>query len=114
MKLQNYHISIVRGDSGTLTVRCKGPGGEARPFSAGECVRLAVKGGRAAAGGAAAKGRNPDFPEGAAVFSFAPEDTRALPFGNYRYDVRLTDREGNVFTIVPAGDFTVLEAIADA
>ena len=55
-----------------------------------------------------------DFPEGAAVFSFAPEDTRALPFGNYRYDVRLTDREGNVFTIVTAGDFTVLEAIADA
>ena len=113
MKLQNYHISIVRGDSGTLTVRCKGPGGEARPFSAGECVRLAVK--------ADARQREPllqkaetDFPEGAAVFSFAPEDTRALPFGNYRYDVRLTDREGNVFTIVTAGDFTVLEAIADA
>ena len=113
MKLQNYHISIVRGDSGTLTVRCKGPGGEARPFSTGECVRLAVK--------ADARQREPllqkaetDFPEGAAVFSFAPEDTRALPFGNYRYDVRLTDREGTVFTIVPAGDFTVLEAIADA
>ena len=113
MKLQNYHISIVRGDSGTLTVRCKGPGGEARPFSEGGCVRMAVK--------TDARQREPllqktetGFPEGAAVFSFAPEDTRALPFGNYRYDVRLTDREGNVFTIVPAGDFTVLEAIADA
>lgn len=35
MKLQNYHISIVRGDSGTLTVRCKGPGGEARLFRRG-------------------------------------------------------------------------------
>ena len=76
MKLQNYHISIVRGDSGTLTVRCKGPSGEARPFSAGECVRLAVK--------ADARQREPllqkaetDFPEGAAVFSFAPEDTSA-------------------------------------
>ena len=113
MKLQNYHISIVRGDSGTLRGRCTAPRGGARPFSGGDCVRLAVTGD--------ARQREPllqkaetDFPEGAAVFSFAPEDTRALPFGNYRYDVRLTDREGNVFTIVPAGDFTVLEAIADA
>ena len=113
MKLQNYHLSIGRGDSGTLTVRCQGPGGVARPFSRGYCARRAVP--------AHARQREPllqkaetDFPEGAAVFSFAPEDTRALPFGNYRYDVRLTDREGNVFTIVPAGDFTVLEAIADA
>lgn len=113
MKLQNYHISIVRGDSGTLTVRCKGPGGEARPFSEGECVRLAVKA-DARQREALLQKAETDFPEGAAVFSFAPEDTRALPFGNYRYDVRLTDREGNVFTIVPAGDFTVLEAIADA
>ena len=102
MKLQNYHISIVRGDSGTLTVRCKGPSGEARPFSAGRQREPLLQ------------KAETDFPEGAAVFSFAPEDTRALPFGNYRYDVRLTDREGNVFTIVPAGDFTVLEAIADA
>lgn len=114
MKLQNYHISIVRGDSGTLTVRCKGPSGEARPFSAGECVRLAVKGGRAAAGAAAAKGRNGLSRGGGRIFLRAGghegAPVRELPLR------RAPDRPGGqcLHESCPAGDFTVLEAIADA
>ena len=113
MKLQNYHISIVRRGHSALTPDAVGPGGAARPFWGGVCGRGALTAPARQRESLLQKAET-DFPEGAAVFSFAPEDTRAFPFGNYRYDVRLTDREGNVFTIVPAGDFTVLEAIADA
>ena len=40
-----------------------------------------------------------------------PEDTAALSFGKYKYDVQLTTATGDVYTVVEPSTFEVMEEI---
>ena len=40
-----------------------------------------------------------------------PEDTAALPFGTYCYDVQITLTDGTVDTVIPKNDFVILEEV---
>lgn len=40
------------------------------------------------------------FPDGVAEVEILPEDTHYLDFGDYEYDIELTDRYGEVTTII--------------
>jgi len=41
----------------------------------------------------------------------APEDTTALAFGTYCYDVQITLADGTVDTVIPKNEFVVLEEV---
>ncbi len=105
-------ISMIRGDSESITVSCKNPDGSDHPFSEGDKVYLTVK--------TDAYQKDPvmqktvtAFADGEAVIEITPEDTKALDFGAYKYDVQLTYASGRVTTIIPPSSFRVMEEITD-
>lgn len=55
------------------------------------CVRLTVPGGD--------------------VLHIKPEDTKAMAFGKYVYDVQLTTADGDVYTIIPPTTFELLKEV---
>lgn len=48
---------------------------------------------------------------GGEVLHIKPEDTKALVFGKYVYDVQLTTADGDVYTIVPPTTFDLLKEV---
>lgn len=47
------------------------------------------------------------FDEGKAVIEIHPEDTKELAYGEYVYDVQLTDKNGRVSTIIKHSPFVI-------
>ena len=88
-------ISLIRGDTDSLTLRCP-----ASPFSAGTVLRLTVR--RSPTGPILLQKTVEAFGEdGEAVFSFG-EETEALAFGRYCYDIEIRYPDGTVLTPVRA------------
>ena len=48
---------------------------------------------------------------GGEVLHIKPEDTKAMAFGKYVYDVQLTMADGDVYTIVPPTTFDLLKEV---
>ena len=48
---------------------------------------------------------------GGEVLHIKPEDTKAMAFGNYVYDVQLTTADGDVYTIIPPTTFELLKEV---
>ena len=48
---------------------------------------------------------------GGEVLHIKPEDTKAMAFGKYVYDVQLTTADGDVYTIIPPTPFELLKAV---
>lgn len=44
-------------------------------------------------------------------FTFLPEHTKHMKYGNYVYDVQVTMDEGNVYTVIPPSRFTIGEEV---
>ena len=45
------------------------------------------------------------------VLHIKPEDTKAMAFGKYVYDVQLTMADGDVYTIIPPTTFELLKEV---
>ena len=48
---------------------------------------------------------------GGEVLHIKPEDTKAMTFGKYVYDIQLTMADGDVYTIVPPSTFDLLKEV---
>lgn len=48
---------------------------------------------------------------GGEVLHIKPEDTKAMAFGKYVYDVQLTTADGDVYTIIPPATFDLLKEV---
>lgn len=48
---------------------------------------------------------------GSDIFHIEPNDTAALTFGKYIYDVQLNTGSGDVFTVIPPSTFEVLAEV---
>lgn len=48
---------------------------------------------------------------GGEVLHIKPEDTKAMAFGKYVYDIQLTTADGDVYTIVPPTTFELLKEV---
>ena len=48
---------------------------------------------------------------GSSIFKLVPEDTAALEFGTYKYDVELRTVDGDVFTVINNASFIVLPEV---
>lgn len=104
MTIKGTNISMVRGDSETLTVTCS------EPFSARDSVTLTVRE-DVESPIVFQKTVTAFGPEGEAVIDFDHEDTEGLDFGNYVYDIQLTRADGTVTTLVKVSRLTLEEEV---
>ena len=105
MIVNGTNITIVRGDTDSLTVACNMQG-ETFPFVTGDAVFFTVKE-NATDSVEKLQKTVTEFVDGKAIFEFTAEDTRDMRFKDYLYDVRLVTHEADNITIVQASVFTV-------
>lgn len=104
-KITNNEIRITRGDSASFNVVLKTDEGEAYMLPDGSIVTFTVK-------------RDTGQPKyliqktntDSTSFTISPEDTSALKYGEYVYDVQLTVG-GDVSTVVVPTPFIVTEEV---
>ena len=105
MTLSGTNISLIRGDTETLTVKCS------VPFAAGDTVTMTVK--------ESVDSEQPALQEivesfgaqGEATIIIAHEDTEWLELGSYVYDIQVTRADGTVKTLVPKSGFRLEEDV---
>lgn len=106
MKISGHNLSMIRGDSESLTVGIK-----AGTFAAGDTVTFTVRK-KAACPNILIQKTVTDFDEeGKAVIGIEHADTEGLPFGDYAYDVELTRADGTVTTLVGPATLRLLEEV---
>ena len=104
MTLSGTNISMTRGDTETLTVRCS------VPFEEGDTVYMTAR--ESVEAPVAFQKIVRDFgDEGEAVIVIDHEDTEGMDFGDYLYDVQVTRDSGTVTTLVKPSKFTLTEEI---
>ena len=110
MTITGTNISMVRGDSESLTVRLFDDNGDQVNIVSGDTVYFTV---REALGDTATILQKviTGFLSGEAVIQINPSDTDALFFKTYVYDIQWTRADGQVKTIVPASNFTILAEV---
>ena len=103
-------IAVTRGDSVSFTVKLN-KDGETVAFEQGDTVCFTVKKYMGADKKEIFK-KVTEFDEnGAAVFSLSPNDTNGMKPGSYVYDVRYTDSDGNVATIIRPSCFQLTSEV---
>ena len=96
-------MSMVRGDSESITVRCS------MGFNAGDQVIFTMR--EDVDSPIALQKVVDSFPDGEAVIAINHEDTSGLDFGDYVYDIQWTRADGTVTTIVEKSRFTLREEV---
>lgn len=103
-------IYLTRGDTFEARVEAILPDSEgAEPYipMKGDTVRFAMK--------ANYEDEEPlvvkDIPIDTMLLILAPEDTKALPFGKYVYDIQITYADGRVDTFIPKGRLRLTEEV---
>lgn len=100
----NNNISIIRGDSATITLSITDANGEAYTILPTDSVTMMVR-------------KTPTsevvmsktFTDG--TLNIAPADTSSLPCGNYVYDVQLVHQDGWTDTIIPIHQFNIMQEV---
>ena len=106
MTVDGTEISMIRGDSESITVACTDLSGAAIPFVAGDKVYFTVKT-RISEAVATLQKLVTTFTDGKAIIIINPVDTKTLRVMRYYYDVQLTKEDGTVTTLVPPSRFTL-------
>lgn len=106
MEIIGTNISMIRGDSESITIFLKDSFGNSLPFEDGDTLFFTVK-----------DNINTDkitlqkiittFQDDTAVIGINPEDTKGLRFKEYVYDIQLNRAGGYVKTIIPPSKFTI-------
>jgi len=105
MTLSGANISMTRGDTETLTVRCP-----KEPFVDGDAVYMTVR--ESVDSPVAFQKVVTEFTDdGEAVIVIDHEDTKGLDFGSYLYDIQVTRESGVVKTPVKPSKLTLTEEI---
>ena len=110
MKVNGTNLTMIRGDSESITLLLK-KDGEITSFNQGDTVYFTVK-----------QSPNTDkimmqkiittFDEdGSCTIEINPDDTKNFSFRDYVYDIQLNDSNGRVTTIVPCSKFTISEEV---
>lgn len=109
MKIAGKSISMTRGDSESITVKCFRDNAPF-PLERGDTVCFTVR--EDAESAVALQKTVTAFDEnGWAVIAIRPEDTAGMDFGRYVYDIQLTRADGTVTTIVTIAAFTLTEEV---
>ena len=103
MTLSGTNISMTRGDTETLTIRCS------VPFADGDAVYMTVR--ESADAAVEFQKIVTEFDAGAAVIVIDHEDTEGMAFGSYLYDIQAVRASGEVKTLVKPSKLTLTEEI---
>ena len=97
---KNYNIELTRGDTGLFTVYLVDENRDPYTPSQGSSMRFAMskKYGSSRSECIIVK----DIPIDTMTLEIEPDDTKDVPFGDYLYDIELTDASGRVSTVVMA------------
>lgn len=110
MKIEGTNLSMVRGDTEVIQVKCKDQNGNDVPFVTGDTLYFTVK--------VSAKTEDKmlqkvitEFENGIALIPINPEDTKSLAIKDYVYDIQLNRANGDVKTIIKKSIFTLEEEV---
>ena len=93
---------LVRGDTGTFSIRPKIKGENV--LQDGDTVWFTMR--KLPDKTVLIQKQITEFEDGIAVIPILPSDTQTLDIGNYVYDLKLVRGDGNVDTLLPAGNDT--------
>lgn len=103
-RVVNNNISIIRGDSATITLSVTDANGEPYVILPTDSVTMMVR-----QTPTSEVVMSKTFTDG--TLNIAPADTSSLPCGNYVYDVQLVHEDGWTDTIIPVHQFVVLPEV---
>lgn len=111
MKVQGTDLSMIRGDSETITVSCADINDQPLPFQVGDIVYFTVKERAIDVEKILQKIVTVFETDGTAIVDIDPIDTTNLKFKTYIYDIQWVKEDGTVTTIVRPSKFTLLEEV---
>lgn len=103
-RVVNNNISIIRGDSATITLTVTDAQGEPYAILPTDSVTMMVR-------------RNPTAEAvltktfAGDTLTIAPADTSSLTAGSYVYDVQLVHQDGWTDTVIPVHQFVILPEV---
>lgn len=107
MIINGTKLSMIRGDTESITISIKDTEGELIPLVIGDTVYFTMK-----------KNMNNEtkviqkvitsFTDGSAIIDLLHDDTKNISFGEYYYDVQVTYENGTVRTVLGPDTFTIL------
>ena len=106
IRITGTKIELTRGDTLNVYVKMCRKGEEYTP-KAGDVMRFAMKKHYQDAEPVIEK----IIPNDTQVLTLEPEDTKALKFGEYVYDIELTFADGTVDTFIAKATFVVSEEV---
>lgn len=110
-KVEGNHITMTRGDSLMIQVEILTAEGEPYQPVEGDSVRFALKSARMSAGGRQFRQRDPvalvNIPIDSLLLVLDSTDTAGLDFGEYKYDIEITQAGGWVTTFIANADLTL-------
>ena len=113
--IEGTQITLVRGDSLSLTVGIENEDGSAYTPAAGDSIRFALKRARMNQAGTEYSDAEPliekTIPNDTLILSLEPDDTKSLGFGTYDYDIELTKENGEVDTFIKASPFVLAKEV---
>lgn len=95
----NNNIYLTRGDTGIFTVNLFDCDGNPYTPEPGDTIRFAMAKKFGASSDVLV---NKEFPADTLTLEIQPQDTKSLAFGDYVYDIELTDTSGHVSTVIIA------------
>lgn len=105
VQISGTTVYMVRGDTVVINIEIKDQNGETYTPTGADVVRFALK-------------KNYNDPEPlilkdctSLTLTVEPDDTKALPFGVYVYDIELTKADGTVDTFIPRAKWNVLQEV---
>ena len=104
MIVNGTNLSMTRGDSETITVSL-----ESYVFTDADRVEMTVR--KQAQASTVLMHKVAEIIDGEAIIEIKSEDTSAMRFGEYVYDIQWTDGEGSVTTIIKPSKFEVTEEV---
>lgn len=105
MKIIGTSISMIRGDSESITISLQDIGGNPMTFQVGDTVYFTIKEHINTVIKMLQKVITVFDEEGHAIIEIDPIDTKEWRCKDYVYDVQLNSANGNVTTIIPPSKF---------
>jgi hypothetical protein len=106
MKVDGTNMSMIRGDSETITVTCYDTDGIQISLVSGDTIYFTVKESEYETTKILQKVIT-TFTDGKAIIILDPADTKSIKFKTYKYDIQLTNEDGTVTTIIPVSNFVI-------
>ena len=102
-------ITLTRGDTLKAQISITDKDGNPYEIQPGDTVRFAMKRNYSDPDSEVLIEKN--IPTNTLILQLDPEDTKTLPFGNYVYDIQLTNTMGEVDTFITKATLVLTEEV---